>query len=208
LSKSAGLVYLVDDDSSIRRSVGRLLKIEGLRSELFSSAEEFLAVKKLERPACLISDIRMPGLNGLELQELCSQIGRRIPIVFITGHGEVPLSVQAMKQGAVDFLPKPFDPDALLKAVHEALDKDRLLQTQENSSDRVQHRFKKLSHREREVLHGVIAGHLNKQIALKLEITVKTVKVHRANVMMKMKARSVPHLVRLAGAVGITVSSN
>lgn len=202
------MVYVIDDDSSIRSSLGRLLRLEGFRFAGFSSAEEFLNLKRLDRPACAISDIRMPGINGLDLQDLLEKRGLHVPIVFITGHGQIPMSVQAMKKGAVDFLPKPFSHEALLQAVKQAIEKDRDYLHQHRKHTRVQHCLNVLSERERQVLGGVIAGHLNKQIACKLGISEKTVKVHRANVMIKMKATSVAHLVRLSEVVGVVASKN
>lgn len=196
-------VYVIDDDASVRTSLGRLLKMEGFDVASFGSAIEFLKQNRYRRPACIVSDIRMPGIDGLDLQQICVEKGIRIPIVFITGHGEVPMSVQAMKKGAVDFLPKPYSPESLLAAVRQAFKNESASLDQEHSAHRVRQRLESLSLREKEVLDGVIAGRLNKQIAFKMGISEKTVKVHRAAVMQKMKVGSVAHLVRLIDTPGL-----
>ncbi len=208
MTASSARVYVIDDDPSVLTSLGRLLRLEGFSVETFSSADEFLKVKKFHRPACVVSDVQMPGVNGLDLQNILVEKRIPIPMIFITGHGEIPMSVRAMKNGAVDFLPKPFGRDALLGAVKSAIEKDAASAELQHSVSRVRHRWDSLSDREKEVLDGVIAGMLNKQIAYKLGITEKTVKVHRANMMTKMKAESLAHLVRLAETIGIMLSVN
>lgn len=202
------IVYLVDDDAAVRSSISRLLRVAGFQFSCFTCAEEFLKVKSFKRPACAILDVQMPGLNGLQLQDQIEKKGIHIPIVFITGHGHVPMSVQAMKKGAVDFLPKPFTNEALLQSVNQAIAQDRVFIQKHRETVRVQSRLRLLSERETQVFHGVISGLLNKQIAVKMGIKEKTVKVHRAAVMSKMKATSVAHLVRLAEVVGIVGSQN
>jgi len=191
------MIYVIDDDASVRTSLIRLLKLEGFTVDAFSSAEDFLSTKTFQHPGCVISDLRMPGLSGLELQEVCAKRGINLPIIFVTGYGQVAQSVQAMKQGAVDFLTKPYSKEALLQAVEQAVQTDEDLSQQESAALKTQRRLDTLSEREREVLNGIIAGKLNKQIAFKLGIAEKTVKFHRANIMAKMKVDSLAHLVRL-----------
>jgi FixJ family two-component response regulator len=203
MSERTPVVYVIDDDLSVRISLGRMLRAEGFHAETFESADAFLRLKAYRRPACVISDVQMPGTSGLKLQDLLRSQGVSIPIVFITGYGKVPMSVDAMKKGAIDFLPKPYGRDALLEAVNRATEQDLAGVRAEISLQRVYDQLRSLSHREKEVMEGVVEGLLNKQIAIKLGITEKTVKVHRANVMLKMRAESVPHLVRLAELVGI-----
>ncbi|MHC4712706.1 MAG: response regulator transcription factor [Planctomycetota bacterium] len=204
MTESRGTVVLVDDDISIRRGLARLLKSHGYEVEAFGSAREFLgAGLDCPIPACLILDVRMPGLDGINLQkELVSREGSA-PIVFITGHGDIPMSVTAMKRGAVDFLPKPFDEGDLLKSVEAALRKDRRDRRRLEESRRARRRAETLTPREYEILTYVITGMLNKQIAFALDISEKTVKVHRGRVMKKMGARSVAELVRLAENAGV-----
>jgi FixJ family two-component response regulator len=205
MSDTTPAVYVIDDDLSIRISLGRMLRSEGFHAETFDTADAFLRLKAYRRPACVISDIQMPGTSGLELQDVFLDRGVSIPIVFITGYGKVPMSVDAMKKGAVDFLPKPYSRDVLLQAVNRAIDRDRVAFRSELSVHRIQDQFRSLSDREKEVLEGVVEGLLNKQIAIRLGITEKTIKVHRANVMSKMQAESLPHLVRMAERVGIGI---
>ena len=199
------LVFVVDDDPSVRRSVTRLLESSGYAVEAFASAREFLARELHPGPCCLVLDVRMPGLTGLELQERLVAGGRRMSIVFVTGHVDVPQSVKAMKVGAVDLLTKPVDAKDLLAAVQRCVAKS----TQEVSTTarvtEVQQRVKTLTAREMEVFALVVTGMLNKQIASALGIGEKTVKVHRARVMEKMRAGSVAELVRLADEVGVIV---
>jgi FixJ family two-component response regulator len=196
-------VYVIDDDPSVQASLRRLFHLRDLKVEAFSRAEDFLALRTRERPACIVSDIRMPGLSGLDLQDACERKGIRIPMIFLTGHGDIPMTVRAIQKGAVDFLAKPFDADALLGVVARALRKDRTGLQEERKLDVARQRWETLSPREREVLAGVIAGRLNKQIAFRLGIMEKTVKYHRGKVMRKMQADSVAHLVRLAELLGV-----
>ena len=199
------LVFVVDDDPSVRKSLKRLLASAGHGVEAFASAREFLARERHPGPCCLVLDVRMPGLTGLDLQEALLAAGRRMSIVFITGHGDVPMSVRAMKGGAVDFLTKPVDAKDLLKAIQRAVTKDVHDLGEEARVTEIQERVKILTRRETEVFALVVTGMLNKQIAGVLAIVEKTVKVHRARVMEKMRAGSVAELVRLADGVGLIV---
>ncbi|MEI8243175.1 MAG: response regulator [bacterium] len=195
-------VHVVDDDDSVRRGLARLLRSAGLHVELFASAEEFLEHARAapDGGGCLILDIKMPGLDGLGLQDALGGIGCGLPIVFISGHGDVPMSVRAMKRGAVDFLTKPFDGQVLLDAVALALRKDQALRLQRAATAEARKREQTLTPRERDVMVRVIAGMLNKQIAAELGIEEGTIKVHRGRVMAKMGVRSVAELVRLNAA--------
>jgi FixJ family two-component response regulator len=182
----------------------RLIKSVGLKVETFGSAHDFLqTAPDCPGPACLVLDVKMPGLNGLDLQDQLQQRKYAMPIVFITGHGDIPMSVRAMKKGAIDFLTKPFDEEDLLKAVQDALKKDMANRSAMNERQSILQRVKSLTPREYEILTYVITGMLNKQIAYDLDISEKTVKVHRGRVMEKMKANSIAELVRMAGKVGI-----
>lgn len=197
-------IYIVDDDPSVRKGLGRLLKSAGFKVELFGSARKFLhADPAREGPSCLVLDMKMPELSGFDLQQELKQKDYALPIVFITGHGDIPKSVKAMKTGAVDFLTKPFDEDDLLAAIQEAVKKD--IKTREAVDERqnILHKIESLTPREYEVLTYVITGMLNKQIAHNLKISEKTVKVHRGRVMEKMGVDSVAQLVRLADKAGI-----
>jgi len=190
-------IFIVDDDPSVRRSMARLLNATGYHVETLSSAEDYLQTKRSRGPGCLVLDLQMQGLNGLELQKTLTEAGREIPIVFVSGHAHVPESVQAMKGGAVDFLTKPFDQKAFLAAIDRAIAKDHVTRKAQTDQRSVDSRLALLTPREDEVLWQVVKGRLNKQIAFKLEISEKTVKVHRARVMEKMRAGSVADLVRL-----------
>jgi|SRR5690554_1301871 len=200
-------IFIVDDDPSIRKGLERLLRASGFKAQTFASAEEFLACRPCQEPsnpACLVLDVRMPGISGINLQRELAKAGIPLPIVFITGHGDIPMSVRAMKNGAVDFLPKPFAEKELLTAVEQALAKAARLQKKAAEKAEIQRRVNTLTPREYEVLRWVITGMLNKQIAAELKITEKTIKVHRARVMQKMQADSVADLVRLAQKTGVT----
>jgi RNA polymerase sigma factor (sigma-70 family) len=198
------LVFIVDDDASIRKSVSRLLRSGGYEAEAFASATEFLESGRLEQsPACLILDVRMPGLTGMDLQERLCALKSTLAIIFITGHGDIPMGVQAMKSGAVDFLQKPFDDTQMLAAVAKAIAEstsDRQMQVEIES---VEQRLATLTPREREVLELVVTGMLNKQIAADLGTVEKTIKVHRARVMKKMQVQSLAELVRLVEKAGV-----
>jgi FixJ family two-component response regulator len=196
-------VFVVDDDASVRGALARLLDSAGYQTETFASAEGFLAQSRFDAPGCILLDVRMPGLNGLELQQALAAADRQLPIVFITGHGDVPMSVRAMKAGAEDFLPKPFDDEELLNAVAQALNKSQRAQNERTEVAEIRKRLSSLTPREREVLCHVVAGQLNKQIAADLSIAEKTIKVHRARVMEKMGASSLAGLVAMTGRIGL-----
>jgi FixJ family two-component response regulator len=199
----APTVLLVDDDASVRKSVTRLLEAAGYAVEAFASARDFLASEPHSGPCCLVLDVRMPGLTGLELQEALTTAGRRMSIVFVTGHADVPMTVKAMKGGALDLLTKPFDVEDLLKAVERAMKKDVKDRGDEAGLQEVRRRVEALTPRETEVFALVVTGMLNKQIGAALGIEERTVKVHRARVMEKMRAGSVAELVRLADRLGV-----
>jgi FixJ family two-component response regulator len=196
-------VFVVDDDPAVLKSLSRLLRSARLEVAAFSSPREFLERHDPRAPGCLVLDVAMPGLNGLELQEALTTKGSELPIIFLTGHGDIPMSVQAMKRGALDFLTKPVNDEDLLKAVHVAIEKDRLQRQTRAEVTEIQQRLAMLTPREREVMEHVISGQLNKQTAADLGTVEKTIKVHRARVMEKMKVQSVAELVRLAERVGI-----
>ena len=196
-------MFVVDDDASVRGALARLLHSAGYQTEAFSSAEGLLAQGHFDAPGCILLDVRMPGLNGLELQEALAAADQQLPIVFITGYGDVPMSVRAMKAGAEDFLPKPFDDEELLKAVARALNKSQREQNERTEAVEIRRRLSSLTPREREVLCHVVAGQLNKQIAVDLSIAEKTIKVHRARVMEKMGASSLAGLVAMTARIGI-----
>jgi FixJ family two-component response regulator len=196
-------VYLVDDEPAVVKALSRLLRSAGLEAVPFGSAEEFLAGVDPEPEGCVVLDVSMPGLDGLALQEALAARGIELPTLFLTGHGDIPRSVRAMKGGAVDFLTKPVDDGAFLRAVREALERGRAGRAGREETAGLRKRLATLSRREREVLAGVVAGRLNKQIAGELGIAEKTVKVHRGRVMEKMQASSVAELVRMADRAGI-----
>ncbi|HSE03882.1 MAG TPA: response regulator transcription factor [Methylomirabilota bacterium] len=195
-------VYVVDDDASVRRALGRLLRSVGLHVETYESALAFVEQAPADRPACLVLDVRMPALSGLDLQHLLARHGREIPIVFITGHGDVPTSVRAMREGAEDFLLKPVHDRELIEAVRRALERDRQARRERADRDALARRYQTLTPREREVLDLVVRGLLNKQVGAELGASEKTIKVHRARVMEKMAAASLPDLVRMAERLG------
>jgi FixJ family two-component response regulator len=191
------IVFVIDDDRMIRDGLQSLIKSVGLRVETFASAQDFLAVKHPDAPACLVLDVRMPGISGLDLQLKLRDGGIPIPIIFITGHGDIPMSVRAMKEGAHEFLTKPMRGQDLLDAVQKALASDRTLRRERKEVEEIRARFESLTPREKEVLDLVVAGFLNKQIADQLGMSELTVKTHRAHVMEKTLADSLAHLVRM-----------
>jgi FixJ family two-component response regulator len=196
-------VFVVDDDASVRDAIGSLLRSVGLKPLLFASAQEFLTSEKPDTPTCLVLDVRMPGLGGFDCQSHLEEAGFEIPIVFMTGHGDIPMSVRAMKAGAVDFLTKPFREQDLLDAVQQAIERDRARRTELKETQGLRERFSTLTAREQEVMSWVVGGRLNKQIAGEIGTSEITVKVHRSRVMQKMKAGSVADLVRMAGRLGL-----
>lgn len=208
-SESGFEVFIVDDDLSVQRALKRLLRSYGLGARIFSSAREFLSEEiSSEVSGCLLLDVDMPEMSGIELQAELRRRGVNLAIVFITGHGNIPMSVQAVKDGALDFIEKPFDPAAIVKVVHNAIACSRRLVDENYELRQVQKNYASLTHREQEVFRLVVCGMLNKEVAIKLGIAEKTVKVHRSRVMVKMKADSLAALVRLADKLKLPSSIN
>lgn len=195
-------VFVVDDDDLVRSAIQGMLRSVGLRSETFGTPQEFLKSKRVDAPSCLVLDVRLPGISGLDLQRELTEAGIRIPIIFITGHGDIPMSVKAMKSGAVEFLTKPFRHQDLLDAIHQALNRDRLIREHEGEVGELRARYQLLTPREREVMTLVVSGKMNKEIAYELGSSEVTVKIQRRQVMRKMKAESVAELVGMAGRLG------
>jgi FixJ family two-component response regulator len=198
------LIAIVDDDPSARDGLSSLVRSAGWRAETFASAREFLARPGGQAPSCLVLDLQMPGLSGLDLQKRMAEVGLEVPIVFLTGHGNIPASVQAMKAGAVEFLTKPFDEQELLQAIQEAIERDLRTRQQHAELREVRGRYASLTAREQQVMQQVVSGLLNKQIAAELHITEFTVKIHRGHVMRKMRAASLADLVRMAESLRIS----
>ena len=203
MTEAAAIVFVVDDDAAMRQSLSNLIRSVGLRVEAFASAQEFLRSKRPDVPGCLVLDVRLPGLSGLDLQKRIAEADIEIPIIFITGHGDIPMTVRAMKAGAVEFLTKPFRDQDLLDAVQQALERDRTARAQREVIDELRARLESLTPREQQVMGLVVAGLLNKQIAGKLGTSETTVKVHRHQVMEKMGADSLAELVRMADRLKI-----
>jgi FixJ family two-component response regulator len=203
MTETDATVFVVDDDGPMRVALMNLIRSVGLRVELFASAQEFLRSKLPDVPSCLILDVRLPGLSGLDLQRRTTESGMEIPIIFLTGYGDIPMTVRAMKAGAVEFLTKPFRDQDLLDAIQQALERDRQTRDQRVAIKELRRRFASLTPREREVMVRVVAGLLNKQIAAELGTSHTTVKIQRHQVMEKMGAVSLPELVRMADQLGI-----
>jgi FixJ family two-component response regulator len=199
MSNQNPIVFVVDDDAAARSSVENLLHSVGLRVETFDSAAKFIERGLPNAPSCLVLDVRLPRMSGIELQRDLTSRGIAIPIIFITGHGDIPMSVEAMKAGAMEFLTKPFRGQVLLDAIHKAIDRDRTLRAENARLAELRGRIDSLTPREREVMDGVIAGKLNKEIAAELGASERTIKIHRANLMRKMGADSLADLVRMGG---------
>jgi len=197
MATAKSIVFIVDDDAWVRESLETLIQDQGWQPETFASAQEFLDRPRVSTPSCLVLDISLPGLNGLELQKRVAAERTDMPIIFITGHGDIPMSVGAMKAGAVEFLTKPFNDEVLLAAIREALERSRLALAQEAEMQEIRERYASLTPRERDVMALVVSGLLNKQVAGDLGITESTVKAHRGQVMQKMKANSVADLVKM-----------
>jgi FixJ family two-component response regulator len=207
MNEDRAVAFVIDDDASMRRSLNTLLRSVGLDVYLFSSAQEFMQAKRPDVPACLVLDVRLPGMSGLAFQQELVRAGVALPVIFLTGHADVPMTVRAMKAGAAEFLTKPVDEQVLLDAIHTAIEKDRAKRHDAANVEELKARYGVLTEREREVLTMVVAGRLNKQIAAELGLSLVTVKVHRGQVMRKMLAKSVPDLVRMADRLGLPSSA-
>jgi FixJ family two-component response regulator len=203
MGEAESIVFIIDDDPLYRRSSERLVRSIGFDVKIFESARDFLSSRRPNVPSCLILDVRLPGLSGLDLQRELAEAGVHIPIIFVTGHGDIPMSVQAMKAGAVEFLTKPFRDQALLDAIRQAIGRDQAARQQHARNAELRRRYESLKPREREVFRCVVSGMLNKQIAVELGAIERTVKFHRGNIMRKMQVKSLAELVRMAEVLGI-----
>jgi FixJ family two-component response regulator len=203
MGEAESVVFIIDDDPLYRSSSERLVRSVGFDVQSFESARDFLSSRRPDAPSCLILDVRMPGLSGLDLQRELAEAGVHLPIIFVTGHGDIPMSVQAMKAGAVEFLTKPFRDQVLLDAIRHALERDQIARKQRARNADLRRRYESLNPREREVFKCLVSGMLNKQTADELGTTERTVKFHRGNIMRKMQVKSVAELVRTAEVLGI-----
>ena len=203
MEEAESIVFIIDDDPLYRTSSERLVRSVGFDVQSFESARDFLSSRRPDAPSCLILDVRLPGLSGLDLQRELAEAGVHIPIIFVTGHGDIPMSVQAMKAGAVEFLTKPFRDQALLDAIRYAIGRDQVARRQRARNANLRRRYESLNPREREVFKCLVSGMLNKQIAVEIGTTERTVKFHRGNIMQKMQVKSLAELVRMAQMLGI-----
>ena len=207
MSEERAVAFIIDDDPSMRRSLDTLLRSVGLDVHVFTSAQEFMGAVRPDAPGCLVLDVRLPGMSGLAFQQELVKAGIALPVIFLTGHGDVPMTVRAMKAGAAEFLTKPFDDQVLLDAIHAAIERDRARRRDAASLAALKARYDELTPRERQVMKLVVAGRVNKQIAAELGLSLVTVKVHRGQVMRKMLAKSVAELVRMDDRLGLPGSA-